>query len=134
MSSQNFKDWESVTHIDPLILQHLKKKYNPPAVPQKDQIVKQRKLGVLYAAFLGVIAMIMVVLLGAIRCTDVDTILINSSRALLVYCTIGFVAGKIAEMCVRESAKSMIRNMLQRTDQLQNAAANEVADENGRND
>ena len=130
MSSQDFKDWESALHIDPLILRHLQKKHDQAAVPQKDQIVKQRKLGILYAAFLGVGAMMMVILLGGIRCTDVDMILANSTRALLVYGIIGFIAGKIAEMCLNESAKSMIRKMLQRTDQRQNAAANDVAENN----
>ena len=130
MSSQDFKDAESAFHIDPLILQYLQKKYHPSAVSQKDQIVKQRRLGILYAALLGVGAMIMVILLGIIRCTDVDTILVNSSRALLVYGMIGVIAGKIAEMCLNESAKSMLRKMLQRTDQLENAAANDATNDN----
>ena len=131
MSSQDFKDWESALHIDPLILRHLQKKSHPPVASHEDRVVKQRNLGILYAAFMGVGAMIMVILLGVIRCTDIDTILINSTRTLLAYCVIGFIAGKIAEMCLNESAKSMLRKMLQRTDQLQNAAANDVPDDNG---
>jgi len=130
VSSQDYKDWESAANIDPFILQHLKKKYHPSAVPQQDQMVKQRKLGILYAAFLGVGAMIMVILSGVLRCVDVDIILVNGSRTLLVYCILGFIAGKIAEMCVRESAKSMIRKMLQRADQLPNASANDAVDDN----
>jgi hypothetical protein len=130
VSSQDFKDWESSLKIDPLILQHLQKKYAQPAVPQEDHAVKQRKLGILYAAFIGVSAMIMVILVGVIRCTDVDIILANSARTLLVYSVTGFITGKIAEMCVQDSAKSMIRNMLQRADCLQNAAQSDVVDEN----
>ena len=129
MSSQDFKDWESALHIDPLILRHLQKKSHPPVASHEDRVVKQRNLGVLYAAFMGVGAMIMVILLGVIRYTDVDMILVNSSRALLVYGIIGFIAGKIGEMCLNESAKSMIRKMLQRTDQLASATANDIPED-----
>jgi tetrahydromethanopterin S-methyltransferase subunit G len=120
VSPQDFKDWESASQIDPLILRLLQKKYETPAVSQREHPVKRRHLGILYAAFIGVSAMVMVILLGIIRCTDVDIILVNSCQSLLVFCTIGFIAGKIAEMCVDESAKSMLREMLQRTDSLRN--------------
>ena len=130
MSSQDFKDWESALPIDPLILQHLQKKNKHPAASHDDPIGKQRKLGVLYAACLGISAMIIVIVLGIIRCSDVDTVLVNSSRTILVYCVIGFFAGKIAEMCINESAKSMIRKMLQRIDLKQNTMANDVPDDN----
>ena len=130
MSPQDFKNWESALHIDPLILQHFQKRYGLPVVSPETQVVKQRKLGILYAVFVSVSAMIIVILLGVIRCTDVDIILVNSSRTLCLYSVIGFIAGKIAEMCVHDSSKSMIRNMLQRTDQLQSTATNDSTDEN----
>ena len=126
MSSQEFKDWASDLKIDPLILPLLQNKYDQPAIPQKDQFVKQRNLGISYATFLGVGAMIMVILLGVIHCTNVDLILLSASRTLLTYCVIGFIAGKIAEMCVRDSVKSMLRNMLQRSDYRQSEGVNDM--------
>ena len=121
MSSQDFKDWESASQIDPLVLRLLQKKYLLPTVPKEEPPVKQRRLSVLYAAFIGVGAMVMVIILGVIRSTDVDIILVNCCRSLIVFCVIGFIAGKIAEMCVRDSAKSMLREMLQRTDDTRNS-------------
>ncbi|MCL2117911.1 MAG: hypothetical protein FWH27_05730 [Planctomycetaceae bacterium] len=130
MSSQDFKDWESASQIDPLILRLLQKKNDKSALIRKEPPVKQRRLSVLYAAFIGVSAMILVMIVGVVRCTDVDMILANSCRTLMVFCVIGFITGMIAEMCVRESAKSMIREMLQRTDNTQNAQLNETSHEN----
>lgn len=130
MSSQDFKDWESAPQIDPLILRLLQKKYEKSDVPQVDNSVKQRSLGILYAAFLGVGSFILVIVCGTIYCTDVDIILANGCRAIFLYGIIGFVIGTIAEMCLNESAKSMIRKMLQRTDQLENAAANDATNDN----
>ena len=125
MSSQDFMDWESASQIDPLILRQLRKKYDKPAAPQDKPLQKPRRLSVLYATFIGVSAMILVILMGVIRCTDVDIILVTSCRTLLVFSVIGFITGMIAEMCVRESAKSMVREMLQRTDTRENATSNE---------
>ncbi len=116
MSSQDFKDWESSGQIDPLMLRLLQKKYEAVRRGESEPAIKQRKLGALYAAFIGVGAMVMVMLLGVIRGTDVDQILLNSCRSLLVFCIIGFIAGKIAEMCVHQSAKSMIYEMLRRSE------------------
>ena len=124
MTSQDFKDWESASQIDPLILRLLQKKYEKPAVQKDNYRVKQRRLCVLYAAFIGVSAMVMVIILGIIHCTDIDTVLANSCRSLLVFSVIGFITGKIAEMCVHESAKSMIREMLQRTVEQRNGQTN----------
>jgi hypothetical protein len=124
--SQDFKDSESALSIDPWIHGMLSKKPGTSFAPKQESHVKRRGLGVLYAAFLGVSAMLIVILLGLIRCTDVDIVLINGSRTLLVYGIIGFIAGKIAEFCIREASKSMIREMLQRTDARQNSVAKET--------
>ena len=124
MSSQEFKDWESASKIDPLILRLLQKKYDRPDVPQEIPSMKQRHLSVIYAAFIGVSASVLVILLGMIRCTDVELILVHCCRNLVVFCVIGFMIGFIAEMCMRDSAKSMIREMLQRTDELREGQTN----------
>ena len=128
MSSQDFRDWESASQIDPLMLRLLQKKSSQSAtVPQEEHFVKQRQLGGLYAIFVGVSAMLMVLLLGMIRGIEVDTVLVTSCRTLLMFGVIGFLAGKIAEMCVRDSAKSMIREMLQRADTAQNEDMSNVS-------
>lgn len=123
MSSPEFDKWEASSQIDPLIFRLLQKKYEKTSNPPEESPVKRRQLCVLYAAFIGISAMVIVILLGAIRGTDVDAILVAACRSLLVFCVIGFITGKIAEMCVQESARSMIREMLQRTAQQRNAAS-----------
>lgn len=127
MSSQDFTDWESASQIDPLILRLLQKQSDKPAARQVSHPVKQRRLCVLYAAVIGVSAMILVILLGVIRSTDVNLLLTNGCRSLLVFSVIGFIAGLIAEMCVRDAAKSMIREMLQRTDDLHSGPTDEMS-------
>ena len=118
MPHQDFRDWESSSQIDPLILRLLQKKQeNQPATKLSDEH-KARRLGLMYATYLGIGAMVLVILLGTFRGIETDEILISGVRTLLLFCGIGFVTGKIAEMCVHESAKSMLHEMLRRTDQM----------------
>ena len=120
MTTRDFTNRESASQSDPLILRFLQKKYEKQNKKEEIPAVQGRQMGAYYAALLGVGAMLLVILLGILRGTDVDLILVTSSRTLLVFSVIGFIAGKIAEMCVRESAKSMIRDMLRRSGQMQN--------------
>lgn len=121
MANQDFRDWESSSQIDPMMLRLLQKKYEDHSAADLTPPPRTRRLGPLYAAFLGVGAMVLVILLGVVRGIDVDEILANGSRTLLLFCLVGFIAGKIAEMCVNESAKLMLHEMLRRTDQMHNA-------------
>jgi len=120
VTTKDFTNREPASQIDPLILRFLQKKYEKQNKKEEIPAVQGRQMGAYYAALLGVGAMLLVILLGILRGTDVDLILVTSSRTLLVFSVIGFIAGKIAEMCVRESAKSMIREMLRRSGQMQN--------------
>ena len=128
MSSPDFGKWESSSQIDPLILRLLEKKYEKPSPPQ-ELPAKTRQLGLLYAAYIGISAMVIVILLGTLRGTDVDEILVAACRSLLIFCGIGFITGKIAEMCVHESAKSMIQDMLRRTAEHQTATTGDSSEE-----
>ena len=128
MSSPDFGKWESSSQIDPLILRLLEKKYEKPS-PSQEQPAKTQQLGLLYAAYIGISAMVIVILLGVLRGTDVDEILVTACRSLLIFCGIGFVTGKIAEMCVHESAKSMIEDMLRRTAEQQAAISGDSSEE-----
>jgi len=47
---------------------------------------------------------------------------------LLVYIVIGFIAGKIAEFCVQESAKSLLGEMLLRAESHQQAEESTLTD------
>jgi hypothetical protein len=122
VAKQDFGAWDSSSQIDPLLLRLLQKKYEEASATDSARTRKVRRLGLAYAAFFGVGAMILVIFLGLLRGIGVDEILLNGSRTLFLYCVIGFVAGKIAEMCVHESAKSMLREMLARTEHLRNAS------------
>ena len=129
MSSPDFGKWESSSQIDPLILRLLEKKYEKPSFPSQEQPAKTRQLGLLYAAYIGISAMVIVILLGILRGTEVDEILVTACRSLLIFCGIGFITGKIAEMCVHESAKSMVQDMLRRTVEHQAAMSGDSSEE-----
>ncbi len=117
VSQQDFRDWESSSQIDPLIFRLLQKKHeNQQTVAGLSKKHKVRRLGIMYATYLGIGALMVVILLGAFRGIDTDEILVRSVRMLIVFFGIGFVTGKIAEMCVQESAKSMLHEMLRRTE------------------
>ena len=126
MSSPDFNSWESSSQIDPLIFRLLQKKYENSPNTTVESPVKKRQLGAMYAVYIGIGAMIITILLGAIRGNEADAILIACCCNLLVFSVIGFIAGKIAEVCVRESVKSMIGEMLQRTAEQRNTAPEDV--------
>ena len=118
---QDDTNWDSASQIDPLILKLIQKNSRAPESEKTDSVEfkkKPRKLGTLYAIFIGISAMLLVMLLGIVRCTDVEVILVGAVRTLPVFCVLGFIAGTIAELCIRESAKSMLRLMLQRADAM----------------
>jgi len=117
--SHDFTNWDSASQIDPLI-RKLFQKNNQEHEKNKTEhpVDKTRKLGALYAMTIGISAMVLVILLGIVRCTDVDNILVGAARTLPLFCVLGFIAGKIAEMCIRDAVKSLLRRMLKRVDAL----------------
>ncbi|MCL2348811.1 MAG: hypothetical protein FWC50_11210 [Planctomycetaceae bacterium] len=131
MSEINNENWLSARKIDPLLLdlfrektQKEKSERHGNAVP----VAKERSLGVCYSAYMGITAMVLSIFLGTLKGDDQETILSHACLWLLVYIVIGFVAGKIAEFCVQESAKSLLQETLSRVESYQQAEENTLSD------
>jgi len=77
--------------------------------------VKKRSLGILFAAFIGILAMCLTIVLGLVRGTEADEILSTACRTFLLFTVNGFVAGLIAESCVAESVETLLREIIRRS-------------------
>ncbi|MDR1493228.1 MAG: hypothetical protein LBT05_10965 [Planctomycetaceae bacterium] len=106
--------------LNSTILGLLEQKKESSSSPDISDFKKTQTLSGFYSAFIGVAAMILTIGIGWIRGVEADLVLTNSFQNLLIYCGIGFLAGKIAEMCVQESAKSMIRETLNKIEEHEN--------------
>lgn len=78
------------------------------------------------AAFIGVIGMIVTIVLGLVRADDMALILRSACFSLVLYSVIGFIAGLIAEHCLRESAEALAREIVVKSDQLADPVAEET--------
>jgi hypothetical protein len=126
MSSETFREQfeqlEIPANIDPVLLslwlerereeiekqENKKKKYTPPYYG--------RKLNVISAAVIGIGAMCLSVILGLIRCQEPNAILTSTCFVFLFYTAGGFVFGTILEYCVNDSAETLLREIVKRTD------------------
>ncbi|MDR1385328.1 MAG: hypothetical protein LBJ67_15980 [Planctomycetaceae bacterium] len=107
---------KTLQQLDPMMLSFLepKKEFSPN--PSSD-LSKTQSLSGLYLAFIGVTAMIITIGIGLYRGSEADLVLTNSFQNLLIFCGVGFLAGKIMEMCVQESAKSIIRKTINKMEE-----------------
>jgi len=76
---------------------------------------KTRKLSILFAAFLGILAMCLTIVLGLVHDVGTGEILSNACQTFLIYTIIGFAAGLIAESCVAESVETLLREIIRRS-------------------
>lgn len=67
------------------------------------------------ATYLGVVAMLVTVLLGLLRGDEIDAVLTSSCNTIIFFSGVGFLAGLIAEHCVRESAIALARDVVERS-------------------
>ena len=82
---------------------------------------RYRSLGAPFAAFIGIVAMCLTILLGLVQGMERPDILINACQAFLVYNIVGFVAGLIAEYCVAESVETLLREIIRRSYETEQA-------------
>ena len=75
---------------------------------------KTRSLGVPFAAFIGITAMCLTILLGIVQGTETNEILIKACQIFLIYTVIGLAVGLITEFCVVESAETLLREVIRR--------------------
>ena len=85
-----------------------------PPTPPPGKRGRFRSLGALFAAFLGIVAMCLTILLGLVRGTERPEILTNACQTFLIYTVIGYATGLIAEYCVAESVETLLREIIRR--------------------
>lgn len=107
-------------NIDPTILQVwiererkvFEQKTEGKSLAAKNGVTLPRVL----AAYIGVVSLLVVVLLGILRGQSADYVLIAACKTLLLYICVGYLAGHIAEYCVRESAIALAREVVRNSD------------------
>ena len=87
------------------------KKQQTPKIRKKDKL---RGLGASFAAFIGIVAMCLTILLGLVQGAERPEILTSACQAFLIYTIIGYLAGLIAEYCVADSVETLLRDIIRR--------------------
>ena len=130
MESINYQNWVSASKIDPLILELLQEKADLK-LAANDEIeqseAKPKNFPLLIASHISVAVMVLIILLGVFHGNETNEILTNAFFGLLVFFTIGFCFGKILDWILAESSKSMLKEMLHRTET--NAEAGTLSDQ-----
>ena len=132
MESVNFQNWASASKIDPLLLELLQEKSDFNLSGKDDEIVqsqaKPQNFPLIIASHVSVAVMVLIILLGIFHGNDTNDILTNAFFGILVFFAIGYCFGKILDWILAESSKSMIKEMLHRTET--NADAGTLSDQN----
>lgn len=68
------------------------------------------------AAFIGVLGMITTIALGLVRGEASDLLLCSACFSLFFYAGLGFLAGLIAEYCIRESTEVLAREIVTKSE------------------
>ena len=90
-------------------------------IENENEIAKEvkppRGLGRVMAAYIGVMAMLVAILMGLLRGTSAPAILDTACWTLIGFTVIGYLAGLIAEHTVRESVETAVREVVRRSDE-----------------
>jgi len=119
---EQFEQLEIPVNIDPVLLTLWLERERQETEKQEQKDKKKpppkygRKLNVTAAAVIGIGAMCLFVVLGFIRGQEPDEILRSTCIVFLCYSLIGFVFGTILENCVNDSAETLLREIVKRTD------------------
>ncbi len=89
---------------------------------------KTRSLGAPFAAFLGIVAMCLTILLGIVQGMESSDILSNACQTFLVYTIIGFFAGLVAEHCVTDSVETLLREIIRRGHEAEQTQTERVSE------
>jgi hypothetical protein len=76
-----------------------------------------RKLNRLFAAYIGITVMCLVIVLGLVQHQESANILQNACIAFLIYAVIGFFVGCIAEYCINDSVETLLREIVRRSNE-----------------
>ena len=99
---------------------------------QKDTKTRKKKktrgLVAPFAAFIGITAMCLTIVLGLVQGTETGEILVKACQIFLAYTLVGFAAGLIAEYCVAESVETLLREIIRRGHEAEQLAAEPSAE------
>ena len=119
MEPVNFQDWASARKIDPLLLELLQQKADLKMAANKkiDQTqTKPYDFPLITASYISVAVMVLIILLGLFRGKEINLILTNAFLGLIIFFGVGFCFGKILDLILKESSKTLIKEMLVRTE------------------
>ncbi len=112
---------EIPSHIDPLLLALWRERELAEWEKQsrERELMGVRKptvrgLGRLFAAFVGISAMCLVIILGLIHGREPGDILVLACQTFIFYAVFGFFIGWIAEKCVQDSVETLLREIIRR--------------------
>jgi hypothetical protein len=83
-----------------------------------------RGLGRVFAVHVGVVAMITTICIGLLNGTPNSDILNNVCWVLIMFTSLGYLAGLVADYAVKESVETIIREVIQRSDDAGRTEAN----------
>lgn len=114
---------EIPSHIDPrLFALWLEREREELEKPGDGKIVSSskgrqtRKLSRIFAAYVGIVAMCVVITLGLFQGKETVEILTSACKTFLFYVIFGFFAGWIAETCIKDSVETMLREIVHRSE------------------
>ena len=124
-----FEALEIPPNIDPTLLALWMQREQNVIERKKRKFVKPprrygRSLNRLFAAYIGIAVMCLSVLLGLLQGLESEAILKTACIVFLIYTVIGAFVGWIAEHCVNDSVETLLRDIVNRTRQIdQNTVA-----------
>lgn len=86
-----------------------------------------RQLNRMFAAYVGIVVMCLVIVLGLIKGQEPNVILQSCCQAFLIYAIIGFVVGSILESCITDSVETLLREIVRRTNEAAALAQSDAA-------
>ena len=117
---EQFESLEIPKNIDPRLLELWLYREREELGSQDESVRKPikaqgRRLTWLFAAYIGIVVMCLVIVLGLIQGKETNDILLFACQAFLLYTIIGFGVGWIAEYCVTDSVETLLREIVRRS-------------------
>lgn len=90
---------------------------SPDPVPDRGLSTSGRPLPLLFAAYVGTLALLVAIVTGLLRDLVPDDILDGAIKSLFLFGGIGYLAGLIMERLLRESTEHIVREVVRRSDE-----------------
>lgn len=122
-------------NIDPVLLEvwmrrekeAFFKKRRGEDVPSLPRSGRKGSFAMLFASYLSVLVMIILILFGMIAGTHPEILLKKVFLMMVCFFILGYIVGIIVDNCISESARAMIRELIKRSHEAQEAKNAEIA-------